>query len=63
MSDDPSKRGKPDSDLVSQQPHEVDYLAKKHELPADLVRNVIRQEGPSRRKVENYLGNMKRNGR
>jgi hypothetical protein len=62
MADDPKKKGH-DGKLVSQQPHELDYLAKKHELPKKLVANVIDQEGPSRKKVENYLSDMKKNGK
>lgn len=43
--------------------HEIEYLSKKHELPPPLVQNVIRQVGPSRTAVDNYLARMKRNGR
>ncbi len=64
MSDDKNKRGKPDRDRVSSnEPYEVRYLAKKVGLPAPLVRNVIKQEGPMRSNVERYLTRMKRNGR
>lgn len=63
MSDDKSKRGEPDRSLVSaQEPYEVDYLARKFDFPKPLVKNVIEQQGPSRAKVERYLGNMKKNG-
>lgn len=61
MADDPKKRGKPDSDLVSQQPHEVDYLQRKTGLPQELIKKVIEQEGPSRKDVEKYLEDMKKN--
>lgn len=61
MADDKNKRGKPDSDLASQQKHEIDYLVRKHELPAPLIRKIVEQEGPSHRQVERYLEQMKRN--
>jgi hypothetical protein len=61
MADDPKKRGGPDRRRVAAtQKHEVDYLAKKHELPATLVRNVAKQVGPSRPAVEAKLREMKR---
>jgi hypothetical protein len=63
MSDDKSKTGKPDRDRVSaNESYEVDYLARKHELPSGLVRNVIEQEGPMRSDVEEYLKKIKQNG-
>lgn len=62
MSDDKKKTGNPDRSLVSAtEAYEVNALAKKHELPRELVENVIKQEGPSRKKVEEYLQNMKKN--
>jgi hypothetical protein len=64
MSDDKSKRGKPDRDRVSsQEPYEVRDLAKKKELPAPLVKKIIEQVGPMRRDVERKLDEMKKNGR
>jgi len=64
MSDDKTKRGKPDRERVSGgEQYEVNYLAKKLSLPAPLVRNVIKQEGPMRSNVERYLNRMKRNVR
>ncbi len=63
MSDNPNKRGKPDRNLVSQQKHEIDYLAKKHDLPPPLVKKVVAQEGPSRKSVDKYLDTMKKNGK
>ncbi len=62
MADDKSKKGA-DGKLVSQQKHEVDYLAKKHDLPPPLVKKVIASEGPSRAAVESYLKDMKKNGK
>jgi hypothetical protein len=64
MSDDKNKRGEPDRQRVSAtEPYEVNYLARKTGLPAPLVKNIIRQEGPMRSDVERYLGRMKKNGR
>lgn len=63
MADDPKKKGKPDSDLVSKQPHEIKHLEEKHGLPAKLIENIVEQVGPSRVKVEEKLEEMKRNGK
>lgn len=64
MSDDKKKIGAPDRDLVSStEKYEVDYLANKHQLPAPLVKKIIEQEGPSRKAVEKYLGDMKKAGK
>jgi hypothetical protein len=64
MSDNKNKRGKPDRSRVSaNEPFEVNYLARKVGLPAPLVKNVIKQEGPIRSAVETYLNRMKRNGK
>lgn len=64
MADDKKKVGRPDRERVSvTERYEVDYLAKKVGLPRPLVEKVIRQEGPTRTKVEQYLRTMKKNGR
>lgn len=63
MADEKTKRSKADASRVSQQAHEIQYLAKKHELPPPLVRNVVKQEGPMRANVEKYLKTMKQNGK
>jgi hypothetical protein len=64
MSDDKSKRGQPDRRLVAGgERYEVDYLARKHELPPVLVKKIVAQEGPRRADVESYLEKMKRNRR
>jgi hypothetical protein len=60
MADDPSKK-RQDAKLVSMQPHEVQYLAQKHDLPVALVRDIVEREGPSRAAVESYLERMIRN--
>jgi len=61
MPDDPSKRGKPDRDRVSQQPHEVRHIVKQTGKPAPLVKKIIEQVGPSRQKVVEKLKEMDRN--
>jgi hypothetical protein len=64
MSDNKKQVGKPDRSRVSStERYEVDYLAKKHELPPPLVKKIIQQEGPTRKNVESYLDRMKRNGK
>ncbi len=63
MADNKKKVGPSDRGRVSsQEPYEVDYLAKKHQLPPPLVKKVIEQEGPMRTDVEKYLEAMKKNG-
>jgi hypothetical protein len=62
MSDDKKKVGKPDRDRVSgNEPYEVGDLAKKHQMPAPLVKKVIEQVGPMRKDVEKKLEDMKKN--
>jgi hypothetical protein len=61
MADDKKQVGKPDRLRVSSsEQYEVDHIAKKFELPASLVKNVIKQEGPMRKDVEAYLRRMKK---
>ncbi len=63
MSDDPKKVGKPDRDRVSaNEPYEVNYLAKKHDLPSELVQKIVQQVGPMRRDIEHKLETMKKYG-
>lgn len=63
MADDKSKRGKPDSDLVSKQPWEIQHLADKFELPKPLIENIVEQVGPGRTAIEQKLQEMKENGK
>lgn len=64
MPDDKNKTGNPDRiRLNPNQPYEVNDLAKKFELPNELVKKIIEQEGPSRKNVEQYLQQMKNNRR
>lgn len=61
MPDNKKQVGKPDRLRVSSsEQYEVDHIAKKFELPASLVKNVIKQEGPMRKDVEAYLRGMKK---
>jgi len=63
MSDNKSKRGKPDrARVAANEPYEIDYLAKKTDMPAALVRKIVEQVGPSRAAVEAKLEEMKKNG-
>lgn len=64
MSDNKKKVGKPDRDRVSSsEKHEVERIAKKHEMPAPLVENVVKQVGPMRKDIEKKLEGMKRNAK
>jgi hypothetical protein len=45
-----------DRDLVSAQPHELEYLARKHGTTVERVKEIIRQTGSrSRREIEEAL--------
>jgi hypothetical protein len=61
--DIPNKRGRRDQSRVSQQPNDIDRIKKKFDLPAPLIKKVVEQEGPSRKKSEDYLDTMKKNGK
>lgn len=62
MPDDKKKVGKPDRDRVSaNEPYEVRRIAKQTDMPAPLVKNVVKQVGPMRKNVEAYIEKMKRN--
>lgn len=47
-----------DKALVSSEPHEVGYLAKKFKLAADQVLAVVKSHGPARKKVEAALAKL-----
>lgn len=51
MADDPKKRGL-DGKLVSQQRHEVAYVAKKAKVTPAVAKKAIQDAGPSRKAVE-----------
>jgi hypothetical protein len=47
-----------DHDLISAQPHELEYLARKHGTTVERVRELIEQTGSrSREKIEAALEN------
>ena len=61
MADDKKKVGSADRARVSStETYEIEYLAKKHNLPPLLVKKVVEQEGPMREKIEKYLRQMKK---
>lgn len=55
MADDPKKRGR-DRELVSAQEHEVAYLMRTAKVTRQKALEAIREAGPSRKKVMEYLG-------
>ncbi|WEX76856.1 DUF3606 domain-containing protein [Sinorhizobium numidicum] len=54
MADDLQKRGR-DSERVSVQDHEIDYLMRTTNAPRQKVLEAIREVGPDRKKVLLYL--------
>lgn len=42
---------KMDKKLVSEQPHEAQYIASKYKIPIRVVRQVMKEVGQSRRKI------------
>lgn len=54
-SDDPKKK-KQDAKLVSQQPHEQAYVARKTGKPPAEVKKATKEAGPSRKAVMKKLG-------
>ncbi|MGK9340252.1 DUF3606 domain-containing protein [Sinorhizobium meliloti] len=55
MADNPKKKGR-DSELVSEQEHEVAYLMRTAKVTRQKALKAIREAGPSREKVMEYLG-------
>lgn len=55
MADDPKKTGKPDDSRVSQQPHELAYLAKKFGITQQQASQAVTSAGPMRADVEAYI--------
>ncbi|ABR60523.1 DUF3606 domain-containing protein [Sinorhizobium medicae] len=55
MADNPEKKGR-DRDLVSEQEHEVAYLMRTAKVTRQKALRAIREAGPSREKVIEYLG-------
>ncbi|RWJ21150.1 MAG: DUF3606 domain-containing protein [Mesorhizobium sp.] len=55
MADDPKKQGR-DRKLASTQEHEVAYIMKAAGVTRQKALEAIREAGPSREKVMQYLG-------
>ncbi|AEG04224.1 DUF3606 domain-containing protein [Sinorhizobium meliloti] len=55
MADNPKKKGR-DRELVSEQEHEVAYLMRTAKVTRQKALEAIREAGPSREKVMDYLG-------
>ncbi|MCA1408439.1 DUF3606 domain-containing protein [Ensifer sp. IC3342] len=54
MADDPKKKGR-DRSRVSTQEHEVAYIVKTAKVTRQKALEAIREAGPSREKVMDYL--------
>ncbi len=55
MADDPKKKGR-DRSLVSEQEHEVAYIMRTAKVSRQKALQAIREAGPRRDKVMEYLG-------
>ena len=55
MSDDPSKRGKPDRSKVSKQYFEQYYFVQKYHISPQQLMGAINTVGNSRQKITKYL--------
>ncbi|TGN90907.1 DUF3606 domain-containing protein [Bradyrhizobium yuanmingense] len=62
MADDPKNVGKGDRIRASQQPHEVQYIAKKFNISGQAASGAIRAAGPTREKVYDYIRQKKKDG-
>jgi hypothetical protein len=62
MADDLTQVGKGDRIRVSLQKHEAQFLAKKFKVSAQQAAGAIRATGPSRKRVEDYIREKKKNG-
>ncbi|RVI83911.1 DUF3606 domain-containing protein [Sinorhizobium meliloti] len=54
MADNPKKKGR-DRELVSEQEHEVAYLMRTATVTRQKALEAIREAGPDRKKVMDYL--------
>ncbi|EHK74291.1 hypothetical protein SM0020_29640 [Sinorhizobium meliloti CCNWSX0020] len=54
MADNPKKKGR-DRELVSEQEHEVAYLMRTAKVTRQKALEAIREAGPNRKKVMDYL--------
>ncbi|MBV9930187.1 MAG: DUF3606 domain-containing protein [Alphaproteobacteria bacterium] len=62
MSDDKSNRGAQDRARVAgSEGYEVDYFARKHGITAEQARELIRQVGNSREKLDAAAERLKQN--
>jgi hypothetical protein len=62
MADSAKNVGKGDRIRVSQQKHEVAYIAKKFKITGQAASGAIRAAGPMRANVEAYIKAKKKNG-
>ncbi|MEY9199399.1 hypothetical protein ABIA16_004578 [Sinorhizobium fredii] len=58
MADNPKKQGR-DRELVSTQEHEVAYLMRTAKVTRQKALEAIREAGPDRKKVIDYLAKTK----
>jgi hypothetical protein len=62
MSDDTSNRGAQDRARVSgSEPYEVEYFARKHGITAEQARQLIKEVGNSREKLDAAAERLKQN--
>jgi len=62
MSDDKTDRGAQDRARVSgDEPYEVEYFARKHGITAEQARQLIREVGNSREKLDAAAERLKQN--
>lgn len=53
MTDNKSKRGKPDRSKVAlNEPYEIAYFARKHAITPAMARAIVSKHGPSRAKCD-----------
>lgn len=55
MADNPKKKGR-ERELVAEQEHEVAYLTRTAKVTRQKALEAIREAGPNREKVMQYLG-------
>ncbi|WEX07383.1 DUF3606 domain-containing protein [Chelativorans sp. AA-79] len=61
MADDKSKRGGPDRKRVAgEQPYEVGYFARKHQISIEDARRIVNKYGPSRDKANTAAAKLKK---
>jgi hypothetical protein len=62
MADDITKIGKGDRIRAGLQKHEVQYLARKHQITGQAAAGAIKAVGPMRAKVEAHIKQQKKDG-